>query len=90
MSRLSNFINEAISQALECFLDIEQDILDAHFDRPLLDCIPRRQEMDRLIEMAKGRIYCAREAVEIQAAGFQVVNELLERFIQVLDDYYFI
>lgn len=79
-------INEAISQALECFLDIEQDILDAHFDQPLLDCIPRRQEMNRLIEMAKGRIYCAREAVEIQAAGFQVVSELLERFIQVLDD----
>ena len=79
-------INEAISQAMDCFLDNEQAILDGVFDQPLLSQFPRRAAMDRLIEMASERIYRATEVVEIQAAGFQVIGDLLERFIQVLDN----
>ncbi|PLY14852.1 MAG: deoxyguanosinetriphosphate triphosphohydrolase [Sedimenticola sp.] len=79
-------INEAISQAMSCFLDNEQAILEGRFDQPLLSQIPKKAEMDRLIEVAVARIYNAPEVVEIQTAGFQVIGELLERFIQVLDD----
>ncbi len=79
-------INEAIGKALECFLDNEAAILDGRFDDPLMTRIARRVEMDRLIEVAQQKIYCAHEVVEIQAAGFQVIGELLERFAQVIDD----
>lgn len=79
-------INEAISQAMDCFLDNEEMILAGQFDEPLLNQFPKRAEMDRLIEVAMDRIYQATEVVEIQAAGFQVIGDLLERFIQVLDD----
>ncbi len=79
-------INEAISQAMDCFLDNEEAILAGRFDEPLLNQFPRRAAMDRLIEVAEARIYQATEVVEIQAAGFQVIGDLLERFIQVLDD----
>ncbi|MCG8428005.1 MAG: hypothetical protein MI754_11665, partial [Chromatiales bacterium] len=79
-------INEMISQAMSCFLDNEQAILSGEFDQPLLSQIPKRAEMDRLIEVATQRIYNAPEVVEIQAAGFQVIGELLERFSEVLDD----
>ena len=79
-------INQVIEQALACFMDNEQDILAGRFDRPLLDEIPARAQADVLIEMARQRIYCAPEVVSIQAAGFQVIHDLLERFVQVLDD----
>ena len=79
-------INEAITQAMDCFLDNEQAILDGDFDQSLLSQFPRRAGMDRLIEVASERIYRASEVVEIQAAGFQVIGDLLERFIQVLDN----
>jgi len=79
-------INEAISQAMGCFLDNEQDILSGRFDEPLLQQFPKRNEMEQLITSARERIYQAGEVVEIQTAGFQVIGELLERFIQVLDD----
>jgi len=79
-------INEAIGEALECFLDQEPDILCGRFDDPVMRHIGRRGEMDRLIEVAREQIYCAHEVVEIQAAGFQVIGELLERFSQVLDE----
>ncbi|MGD2083979.1 MAG: dNTP triphosphohydrolase [Chromatiales bacterium] len=79
-------INEAIGEALACFLDQESAILAGRFDEPLLTRIPRRLEMDRLLEVAQERIYCAQEVVEVQAAGFQVIGELLERFSEVVDD----
>jgi dGTPase len=79
-------INEAISQAMSCFLDNEEAILAGEFEQPLLSQIPKRDEMDRLISVAKQRIYNAPEVVEIQAAGFQVIGQLLEHFSEVLDD----
>ena len=79
-------INQIIQQALACFMDNEADILAGRFDAPLLDEIPARPQADRLIQLASERIYCAPEVVSIQAAGFQVVHDLLEWFIQVLDD----
>ncbi|MCP3668411.1 MAG: dNTP triphosphohydrolase [Gammaproteobacteria bacterium] len=79
-------INEVIGQSMGCFLDNEAAILDGSFDRPLMGLLPKRAEMEQLIAMARARIYNAPEVVEIQTAGFQVIGDLLERFIQVLDD----
>lgn len=79
-------INEVIQQALQCFMDNEADILAGRFEAPLLQEIPARALADRLVELAAERIYCAPEVVSIQAAGFQVIHDLLERFSQVVDD----
>ncbi len=79
-------INEAIQQTRDCFLDNEEAILSGEFDRPLLSCIPRANELKALKDLARQRIYCAPEVVEVETAGFEVISELLERFIKVLDD----
>ncbi|MEJ2394348.1 MAG: deoxyguanosinetriphosphate triphosphohydrolase, partial [Candidatus Thiodiazotropha sp.] len=44
------------------------------------------REMDQLIEVATEKIYVAPEVIEIETAGFQVISELLERFIPIIDD----
>ena len=79
-------ISEAINEVLSCFLDHEAEMMAGRFDEPLMNHIAKREEMERLIEVAMDKIYCAPEVVEIETAGFQVVSELLERFIQILDD----
>jgi dGTPase len=79
-------INAAIGETLSCFLDHESEILAGRFDQPLLTHIRRRVGMDRLVGLARERIYCAHQVVEVQTAGFQVISELLERFSEVLDD----
>lgn len=79
-------INEAVSQAMSCFLDNEQQMLSGELEQPLLAQLPKRCEMDRLIEVAREKIYQVAEVVEIQAAGFRVIGDLLECFVQVLDD----
>jgi dGTPase len=79
-------ISQAISEILSCFLDQEKAILDGHFDEPLMSHIPHRAEMQRLIAVATEKIYVAPEVIEIETAGFQVISELLERFIPIIDD----
>lgn len=79
-------INEVIRQVLECFMDNETAILAGRFDTPLLAELPLRGPLDALIENARRRIYCAPEVVGVQAAGFQVISDLLERFTHVVDD----
>jgi dGTPase len=79
-------INEAIRQAVDCFMDNEAAMLEGRFDQPLLDQLPLRGALAALIDSAAQRIYCAPEVVSIQAAGFQVVSDLLERFCQAVDD----
>lgn len=79
-------ISQAISEILSCFLDHEEAILTGRFDQPLMNQIPHRAEMDRLIEVANEKIYIAPEVIEIETAGFQVISELLERFTPIVDD----
>jgi dGTPase len=79
-------INEVIRQVVGGFMDNEAAILAGRFDVPLLEELPLRGALDALIENARQRIYCAPEVVSIQAAGFQVVGDLLDRFTQVVDD----
>jgi len=79
-------INEVIGQTVSCFLDNEAGLLSGEFDQPLLDMLPKSAGLEQLIQVARARIYSVPEVVEIQAAGFQVIGELLECFIQVLDD----
>lgn len=79
-------INEIIQQCLACFMDNERALLEGAFDEPLLWVMPSRRQADNLVAMAQREIYCAPEVVSIQAAGFQVISDLLERFIQAIDD----
>ncbi len=79
-------INEVIRQALECFMDNEAAILAGQFDAPLMGELTLSEQLNALILIARQRIYCAPEVVSIQAAGFQVVGDLLERFVYVVDD----
>ena len=79
-------INEVVSQSVNCFLDNEAHILRGVQGEPLMNMIAARESMDRLIKVAREKIYSAPEVVEIQAAGFQVIGDLLERFVEALDD----
>ncbi|MCB1750462.1 MAG: dNTP triphosphohydrolase [Gammaproteobacteria bacterium] len=79
-------INRAVSQTVSCFLDSETPILQGAQQAPLMASLAARESMDRLVEVAREHIYCAPEVVGIQAAGFQVIGDLLERFVEALDD----
>src|SRR5690606_16553419 len=71
-------IGELIDQCVEVFIENEKDLLEGHFDRPLTDLIEAKIVLDKIKKVSVEKIYRSREVLETEAAGFEVINGLLE------------
>lgn len=56
-------------------------ILEGKLETSLIAGIPSARALSDIIEISKEKIYRAREVLEIEAAGFQVLGGLLEAFL---------
>lgn len=79
-------INHMTEQIIDCFMENEASILAGQFEQSLLTQLQCHAQLDDLLRLARDYIYCAPEVISVQAAGFQVIGDLLERFMQVIDD----
>ena len=79
-------INAMTQLILDSFMDNEAAILAGQCEEPLLKQLHCSAELDALLTLAREHIYCTPEVVSIQTAGYQVIGDLLERFIQVIDE----
>ena len=74
-------ISELIDQCKTLFLDSEEDILSGKFDVSLTDAIPAADHLAQISKISVQNIYRSRTVLEIEAAGFTVINGLLEAFV---------
>lgn len=74
-------IGELIDACAKIFLDNEADILEGRFDSALTDLSSFRGALKEISTLSVDRIYHARQVVEIEAAGHEVLPGLLEEFI---------
>lgn len=79
-------INYLIDQSITCFEKHSSLILEGKLDQSLVDCIPSAEALSRIIKISKEKIYKAREVLEIEAAGFQVLGGLLDAFLAATND----
>jgi len=79
-------IGYLIDQSVTCFEEHSELILHGQLDKSLVDCIPSAEPLDRIIRISKEKIYKAREVLEIEAAGFQVLGGLLDVFLGATND----
>jgi len=77
-------INSLVTQCAKAFIDNHDDLLTGKFDKHLLDCIPTSQAMDKIKELAFAKIYNYRKAMEIEAAGFEVLGGLMKAFLKAV------
>ncbi len=70
-----------IQAAARAFIENEEEILAGEMDRPLTAMIPQKSLLDRIEKESIQHCYQAREVVEIELAGFEVLGALLERFV---------
>jgi dGTPase len=70
-----------IQEVAKAFTEHEPQILTGEMDRPLTSCIPQKPDLDRIERESIRTCYQAREVVEIELAGFEVLGALLERFV---------
>lgn len=79
-------INYLIDQSISYFEGHSNVILEGKLDQSLVKCIPSAKALDRIIEISREKIYKAREVLEIEAAGFQVLGGLLDAFLAATND----
>lgn len=73
-------IGDLMDECATLFLDHEQEILAGKFDTALADVCPSKEALAQIIKVSRVKIYKARNVVEIEASGHEVLPGLLEEF----------
>lgn len=73
-------IGDLMEECSSLFLDNEQAILNGTFDQALADHCRSKTALKQIIKVSVDHIYRARQVVEIEAAGHEVLPGLLHEF----------
>ena len=74
-------IGELIDACTQVFLEHERDILEGKFDHALADLCEFNEPLRKISEVSVRKIYRARQVVEIEAAGHEVLPGLMKEFV---------
>ena len=77
-------IGKLIEEVSAVFIERDYEILNGTFDRALTDCIPSAEALGIIQEISVKKIYRSKPVLEKEAAGFQVLEGLLEVFSKAL------
>ena len=83
-------INKLINHTTKLFLDYENQMLDGRFDKSLVDMLDESVAvpLNQILDLSVENVYRSRNVLQIEAAGFNVVSELLDIFISAVSDYH--
>jgi dGTPase len=74
-------IGNLINDAVKVFIENESAILEGKFPYALTDRSKYKAQMDDIIKLSVKKIYNSREVIEKELSGYQIINNLLDKFI---------
>ena len=74
-------IGNLINDAVRVFIENEEAILQGKFHFALTDKSMYKAQMDDIIKLSVENIYQSREVIEKELSGYQIINNLLDKFI---------
>lgn len=74
-------IGSLINDAVNVFIQNEELILQGKFPYALMDKSKYKAQMDDIIKLSVKNIYQSREVIEKEINGYQIINNLLDKFI---------
>lgn len=74
-------IGNLINDAVKVFLENEEAILKGEFHFALTDKSKYKAQMADIIKLSVKNIYQSREVIEKELSGYQIINNLLDKFI---------
>ena len=77
-------INQLIGQCMEVFMKNEDAMLLGEFDQALTDLIPSASVLNEISSFSVKHIYQSRQVLEKEVAGFEVINGLLDAFVNAV------
>lgn len=82
-------INQLIQEAVAAFIQNEEAMLAGGFDQALTSIIPSSAVLTKISSLSVEKIYRSKPVLEKEAAGFQVLEGLLEVFSRALYHQFF-
>ncbi|MCV9387816.1 deoxyguanosinetriphosphate triphosphohydrolase [Reichenbachiella ulvae] len=74
-------IHTLIEESTQVFLQNEEAMLAGQFDQAITDLIPSADILEEISKFSIKNLYQSRQVLEKEAAGFEVIDGLLESFI---------
>lgn len=74
-------IGSLINDAVQVFIENEEAILKGQFPFALTDKSKYKAQMNDIIKLSVKNIYQSREVIEKEINGYQIINNLLDKFI---------
>ena len=81
-------INTLINEAVEIFIENEDDILNGKFNVALLKKSKFKPQIADIIKISIEKIYESKEVIEKEVAGYNIINKLLDTFISSVNRYH--
>ena len=81
-------IGNLINDAVRVFIENEEAILQGKFHFALTDKSKYKAQMDDIIKLSVKNIYQSREVIEKELSGYQIINNLLDKFITAYNNNY--
>ena len=81
-------IGNLINDAVRVFIENEEAILQGEFHFALTDKSKYKAQMDDIIKLSVKNIYQSREVIEKELSGYQIINNLLDKFITAYNNNY--
>src|SRR5690554_331119 len=82
-------INQLIQETVAAFTANEEKMLSGEFDQALTDIIPSSPVLSKIGSLSVKKIYRSKPVLEKEAAGFQVLEGLLEVFSAALYHHFY-
>lgn len=79
-------IGNLINDAVRVFIENEEAILQGKFHFALTDKSKYKAQMDDIIRLSVKNIYQSREVIEKELSGYQIINNLLDKFISAYNN----
>lgn len=79
-------INDLILNVTKIFIENHDKLLIGKFDDSLISKTDNHDLVKKMKKISSEKAYCARNVLEIEAAGFQVLGNLIEYFIIAAND----
>ena len=73
-------IGNLINDAVRVFIENEEAILKGEFPYALMDKSKYKAQIDDIIQLSVKKIYQSREVIEKELSGYQIINNLLDKF----------
>ncbi len=73
-------IGNLINDAVRVFIENEAAILKGEFPYALMDKSKYKAQIDDIIQLSVKKIYQSREVIEKELTGYQIINNLLDKF----------